>query len=130
VALFALTLLNASCGGPPREKVHPVGGKVLYNGQPAAGATVVFHPKKDDPRALRPIGKVGADGTFTLTTYAHGDGAPAGDYAVVVIWPPAGARKKVGSGDRLGGRYGTPAASPLRARVDEGKNEFPPFELR
>ncbi len=36
---------------------------------------------------MRPHGRVGPDGRFTLTTYQPGDGAPTGKYNVTVVWP-------------------------------------------
>jgi hypothetical protein len=30
----------------------------------------------------------GPDGSFTLSTYGDGDGAPQGGYQVVLLWPP------------------------------------------
>jgi hypothetical protein len=59
---------------------------------------VVFHPKDNaDPQAPRPFGTAGADGSFGLTTSRPGDGAPAGEYRVTVIWPGAAGRKKTGA---------------------------------
>jgi hypothetical protein len=127
--LLVGALLTPSCADSRRQPVYPVRGKILYQGRPETGATVVFHPKNtSDPQAVCPLGKVGADGSFTLSTYAPGDGAPPGDYTVVVIWPPAGGGKK--GGDRLKGRYGNTRNSRLRARVAETDNALPPFELR
>lgn len=51
------------------------------SGGPVANAVVSFSPKQKQPVAM---GKTGADGTYTLTTYDPGDGAAAGDYVVVV----------------------------------------------
>ena len=74
--LAGVLLLGAACSG--RKTVYPVTGKVLFEGRPAAGAVVQFHPQdKADSNAVAPLGQVGADGTFRLTTYAHEDGAPA-----------------------------------------------------
>jgi hypothetical protein len=122
--------LSASFSGRP--KVYPVAGKVLHKGQPAAGARVVFHPSGvADPQALRPLATVGPDGSFALTSYEQGDGAPLGEYTVTVVWPSQSGRRVTGSAvDRLHGAYSDPARSPLRVRVTEGKNELEPFDLR
>jgi hypothetical protein len=127
--LLVGALLTTSCADSRRQQVYAVRGKILYQGRPAAGATVIFHPKNtSDPQAVCPMGKVGADGSFTLSTYAPEDGAPPGEYAVVVIWPQAGGGKK--GGDRLKGRYGNTRNSPLHARLAERDNDLPPFGLR
>ena len=142
LAALAGTLL-ASCGcspGPRLSRLHPVRGKVLYKGQPAVGARVVFHPRHDaDLQAPHPAGVVAEDGSFTLTSYKAGDGAPAGDYTVAVLWPdePGGAAKARGLApkkhpfnDRLQGAYSNPARPLLQAHVVEGDNDLPTFELR
>jgi hypothetical protein len=133
-ALASSLLACGGCSSKPR--LHPVRGKVLYNGQPAVGAKVVFHSKDNsDPQTIRPIGIVTADGSFTLSSRQQGDGAPAGDYAVVVIWPDESAkdRRRVmrqSSQDRLRGAYSNPDKSLLQARIAEGDNKLPAFELR
>ena len=78
LALACLGLLLAGCGprdqGPP---CHPVRGKVLFRGQPAAGVEVFLHPAglaQDAARAPRPHGKTEAQGEFRLTTHRLDDG--------------------------------------------------------
>lgn len=80
----AAALLGASCAA----RLNQVEGKVLYNGQPAKGAVVVFHPQgKDDLTTRHPAGVTGDDGTFSLSTQQPGDGAAPGDYDVTITWP-------------------------------------------
>jgi hypothetical protein len=78
-AFLALAaLLGTSCG-PGRTPVHPVSGQVFFAGKPTPGAVVVFHPVgTEDPQGPRPSGKVQEDGSFSLTTFTPGDGAPEG----------------------------------------------------
>jgi hypothetical protein len=77
---LALALLAAGCG-ESRKPVFPVQGKVLdAEGKPASGAKLIFHPIDDkDPNAVRPVGVADESGSFTLTSYNKGDGAPAGN---------------------------------------------------
>ena len=125
-----LTLLGTSGCERGAAAVGSVRGKVLFNGQPAEGATVVFHPAgSSEPGTLKPSGTVGADGTFTLTTFPHGDGAPAGEYAVAVTWLPPDARGMDNPKNKLPARYADPAQSGLKATVAAGPNELKPFEL-
>lgn len=139
--LSALALLALLCSSCQRGRsCYPVQGQVQVGGKPAEGALVIFVPADANPLALRPTGNVAADGSFTLhsydpeqrTTYT---GAPAGPYVVTVTWPDAPAQEEenavetVEPADRLQGRYGDPATSPLRAEVKEGTNVLPPFEL-
>src|SRR6516165_8301311 len=64
LTLGAAVLFALGCGGSSRKAVHPVRGRVLVDGQPAAEALVTFHPVragKDQPRA---VGNVDAQGNF------------------------------------------------------------------
>jgi hypothetical protein len=122
------TLMLAACSGRG-PKLHPVRGKVLYLDQPAEGAIVVFQPVNSGPDSPTPSGTVGADGSFTLSTYPHGTGAPAGDYVVLVTWLPPNARELENPKNKLPGRYSMATGSPLRATVKPGTNEPEPFRL-
>jgi hypothetical protein len=103
---------------------------VLFDGKPAAGATVFFYPVETDAEALAPYGVTDANGSFTLTTYLTFDGAPAGEYVVTVRWPGPPRRGEDEQGpDRLKGRYDNPKTSKLRATVETKPNDLPPFQL-
>ena len=114
------------CGSGQKPAI-PVKGQVFYkDSQPAAGALVVFHPIPADssPTAVKPSGEVREDGSFSLTTYKPGDGAPAGEYAVTVIWleKPTGPKLTENRGlakDRLDGRYNSADTTKLKATVNE-----------
>jgi len=132
LVLAALALLTG-CGGG-REETFPARGRVVLDGKPPVHALVVLHPidgeaSKDRPR---PHGKVGENGTFVLTTYEPGDGAPPGEYAVTVEWWLA-AKGRRGEDppptNRLPARYARPQTSGLRAVVAGGENELPDIRL-
>jgi hypothetical protein len=81
-----VALLAASCGDK-RLAVFPVNGQVSYKDAPTPGALVVFHPVGSQARqSHRPSGYVQQDGSFTLSTYEPGDGAPEGEYDVSISW--------------------------------------------
>ena len=130
-ALAIAGLANVlACNQPQRPEkisVHPVGGRLLVGGMPAANAQVAFHVL-DGPSAYHPVGITRADGTFSLTTVARDDGAPAGDYIVTVIWPntsiPFDECVEPATHDRLYGAYSDPAKSTLRATVHLGRNDI------
>lgn len=83
--LAVFPFLLAGCGGG--SALQPVSGKVLSDGKPATGATVMFYPDGPADVNARPAtGVVGADGTYTLSTGADGGVAP-GKYLVTVVWP-------------------------------------------
>jgi hypothetical protein len=128
LALLAVIWGALGCGRPSKVPTHPVSGKLTVSGQPAANAQVAFHPLDEGaPRAIRPVGKTAADGTFSLTTFTPGDGAPAGEYAVTVIWiddsNPVDECADPISHDRLTGRYADPSKTKLRATIQPGQNE-------
>lgn len=94
VAPLLIPLLVTGCGRS-RPPVVPVTGKVTFKQTtPAHGALVVFHPVDHQTEKLiggKPVGRVQEDGSFMLTTYEEGDGAPEGEYGVTIDWrgPPA-----------------------------------------
>ena len=128
-----LALGSISCRRGDREAVYPVTGKVFFLGKPAEGATVTFVPRdRDDPKTRRPGGQVQSDGSFRLSTYASYDGAPAGRYAVTIIYPSPEKKENdenVGP-DLLRGRYADPKTTPLTAEVQAGTNDLEAFQLQ
>ncbi len=137
LALAALSLAAlgvASCSNQDgRVPVYKVKGQVLCNNRPTEQALVVFHPVGDNPQLkdVRPVGRVAPDGTFTLTTYTEGDGAPAGDYVVTVDWrrPNPGTDGADVGPSLIPARYNVPTASNLKATVTTGSNDLQPFRL-
>lgn len=132
VSLATVILLFSSCGSAAGPKLHPVSGQVFYEDQPAVGATVVFHPLTTTTGEYRPGAVVGEDGTYTLRTYPHGDGAPEGDYVVLVTWfenPPPGKGDRGEVKSRLPIRYSDRDKSGLKATVKSGSNVIEPFRL-
>jgi hypothetical protein len=109
-----------------RKPVHPVQGKVFFEGTPTPNAVVTFYLlDKDSKRFARAAdGMVEADGSFTLSAYVANDGAPAGDYAVTVVWwsPMVDPEGKAGP-NLLPGRYAKPETTPLKATIKAGSNE-------
>jgi hypothetical protein len=114
-----------------------VSGQVLFEGNkpPPEGAFVVFKPVKAMPLLEKmggnPRGTVGKDGRFKLTTRRPEDGAPAGEYEVIITWhkPEAGASDD--GPDLLRGRYRDPSQSRLpKITIKEGNNELLPIRLK
>jgi hypothetical protein len=116
-----------------RLEAQLVTGRITVGGQPAAGARVVLHPLNAEVKStgLYPYGVADANGTFYLTSYVRGDGAPPGEYQVSVVWPdetyvpksPQEAEEIRMGGqppDRLKGRYATPEKMNLKLVVERG----------
>jgi hypothetical protein len=133
--LAAAALLPASCSRRvDRKPVFPVTGKLVDGDKPAGKAVVFFHPLGNSGAAvLRPVGRVAADGSFRVSTYMANDGAPAGEYAVTVVWPkiPKGAPADETEGpDQLEGRCSNPKASPWHVRVEEAAKDLGTLDLQ
>lgn len=135
-AAAAVFLALAGCE-PAKPSAVPAGGKVTFkkSASEAAGALVVFHPT--DPAAEKrmggkPFGKVGSDGTFKLTSYAEGDGAPEGEYGVTIDLRAKGKESGFSLGDgggggapRLNPKYSNPQQPFTKVTVKKGEpNEF------
>lgn len=127
---LALVLFAAlGCGTKPPDLV-PVAGKVTTgDGKPLEHASVIFHPVGggDGPK---PRGKVGADGSFVLTTHTTGDGAPPGEYRVTVELWLAGARADDPPANRLPAKYARPESSGLIVTVTPGQPELKPLVVK
>ena len=119
------------CQPSDRKPVFPVSGSVYFQGRAAIGVRVAFHPSRDPlDHGLCPQAVVAADGSFRLTTYAAGDGAPSGQYFVTLYWPAPGPDDDVHvHADRLGGRYADPRNTPYSATVSDRAVALPRYDL-
>lgn len=81
---FALStgLLLSGCGADKHPELRGVRGRVTYNGDPVANATLAFY-NDESPRPA--TGRTDAEGNFYLTTFEDDDGALPGEHKVVVI---------------------------------------------
>jgi hypothetical protein len=130
-AVLLAALACCSCGGRPN--VYPVTGKVFFEGQPATGALVAFHPVGDSEQNVLPHAVVAADGTFQLTTFRKHDGAPPGRYQVTVVWRVRRVGAEPGDDDDgfvLTPRYLRPTQSGLLAEVKQEPTALEPFQLK
>ncbi len=76
-AVMISAVLLSGCGG---DGVRPVSGLVTYQGQPVAGADVMFTPTEGKPSH----GITDEEGRYELTTEKPGDGAWIGTHQVTV----------------------------------------------
>jgi hypothetical protein len=137
LAWVAIGLFTAGCKRN-ETKVHPVQGRILVSGKPAARALVTFHPENqtDEKTVIRPTAEVDADGNFRLTSFRSGDGAPEGEYRVSVVWYLANPKPKAVEDDDSNVRnnlpevYARAATTPLRATVTRGANNLPTVDLK
>jgi hypothetical protein len=84
--LAALVVATAlGCGAGSHDvQVHPVQGKVLFDGKPLVGGGSIAFVPAGSQQGKAAGGTIQKDGTYTLTTYADGDGSMAGDFRVVI----------------------------------------------
>jgi hypothetical protein len=78
IGLFTCLLLVTGCSDRPA--IVPVSGKVMIDGQPLTYGTIMVIP--DAARAS--FGKIGPDGSFSLTCYDENDGCVPGKHKVTV----------------------------------------------
>jgi len=130
--LIALTI---GCGGPsdavPKLSLNPVKGKVLLeDGKPVTSGQVVF---VSTTTGISPNGKIGPDGSFTLSSGGQGDGAPAGEYKVKIEPATAlgtsDAKPRPGAKLPYSGIYADEDTSGLKVTVKDGDNSLEPFKL-
>jgi hypothetical protein len=131
-AILIVTVSVLGCGSAEsRKPTYPVTGRILLaDGKPVAHATVVLHPIDGSTDAPKPRGKVDRDGTFTLTTYDGGDGAPSGRYRVTVELWLAGPRQDDPPTNRLPLVFSKPESSGLSADVTNGPTDLGTIRLR
>lgn len=123
----------AAASGPSRLPVHPVSGRITFDGMPAEGARITLNSIGISPlRDINPTATVKGDGTFDVMVYAKGDGAPVGEYVATVRW-----YKTVSNGagvetksNVLPASYGEVHKSPLRIVVKQGRNEVPEIDIK
>jgi hypothetical protein len=148
LAFAAALLLACSDMACAPSGLYPAQGKLVYKGQPAAGARVRLCPEGPDvERALVPAGVVDKDGTFVLGVREKGRGVTPGRYALLVNWPleapvqpppkPAGGKLVTRSRkrpqperDRFNNRYNVATAPQFRVEIKPGSNDLGTFELK
>lgn len=117
------------CGEDWQAQTYPAHGRIAINGEPPVGAVVELHSTGEQPdvRNSRPWAVVQEDGSYILSTYERDDGAPPGEYAVTIRWPPDVSQPSLA--DRLGGAYSKAERSKWSVRISEEENEIPPIEI-
>lgn len=134
---LALLLLPtfAACGGPTETRVPvvQVSGKASFEGKPPEGAQIVLNPVGTSlPEGTRPVGAIKSDGTFQISTYGQGDGAPPGEYVATIQW-----FKLITQGDHAGSRgpnvlpkkYASTETSPIKLSIPNAATELAPIVI-
>lgn len=104
------------------------------NGKPLAEAVVVFHRIGGDVEGnQKPMAIAKGDGSYDLTTYHSGDGAPPGEYAITIELRAltTGGEEPIRNGrNTLPVKYAKPESSGFKYMVVEGENQVPPFIVK
>lgn len=132
VRVASLLLLLAGCGSrdPNLPDLVPVTGTITLDDKPASNTTIIFLPTGPS-NATGIGGATDAAGKYMLRTAHNGDGAPVGDYKVVIskltrkdgsdfpLDSPEGPMD-AGADESLPPVYSDPAKSTLTAKVPAG----------
>jgi hypothetical protein len=130
VLIVAASLLSMGCRQQVQSEVFSVEGVLTVNGEPAANASLAFHPLERDINVCCSVGRTDVRGVFHLTAHAHFDGAPAGDYAVTIVWPEESSLidecncDDILQHDRLKGFYADAERTEIRVTVKPSVNSF------
>jgi hypothetical protein len=129
--VLPLLLVVAGCGrsGPYSGTLYPTTGRVLLaDGKPLTGGSVRFIPTQS---GLAATGKIGPDGTFSLTTKTR-EGAAPGEYKVRIEPSAEMVSKKGGPVKKLpfAARYRNyEGDTGLTATIHSGPNQLEPLRL-
>jgi hypothetical protein len=124
--LIALGL--AGCGAPAEPTLFPARGTVSFRGKAVPRAELTFHPQFEGPGWM-PVGTVGDDGAFAVSTKLPGDGALPGSYKVTIVWRPGAAEDETAP-NLLPRRYADPKTTPLVVELGPSSPQLPPIELK
>ena len=111
--------------------VFPVTGRLVFGDTYPAGALVVLHPLT--PLVdIHPRATVKQDGSFEISSYGQGDGAPAGEYRLTVTWhkPILVQGQPSLSANRFPPRLAQPETTDLNVTVSPGVNQLPPIKIQ
>ena len=98
-----------------------VEGRVTLHGKPVTRGSVIFQPESIAQGALHPAhGRLAADGTYRMSTFAEGDGVTPGQYKVAVrsiVRGPTPEEPATPFVYAVPEKYVTPATSGLTASI-------------
>lgn len=126
----------SGCGqrsDPPPVPVHPVRGRIFYEGKPLSDAVLTFHSVEPTPHP-RPRARSAEDGAFEVTTFRLHDGAPAGEYRVTVSckgsYEGKSEDRDAEAAELLPRVYQRPETTPITVEVHAGDNDLGNLALR
>ena len=122
VVVMVCACVGCDQATPRSVAIYPVDGQVVYQGKPATGAVITFHPL--DSVEQPPLAcEVRANGHYVPTQADGAIGLPEGSYALTLQW-------KEGQTDPFAGRYAQPSSPLLKVKVESTVNLLPPIKLK
>lgn len=115
-------LFGCSDTDPNRKVTVPVRGEIYVDGNPADKVQVLANPDggMDLQQPTLTQATTLEDGSFELSTYAYGDGAPIGSYKLTFTWqnysPMAGSFQ---GPDKLKGTYSDPESAEFSLVIEK-----------
>ena len=121
--------------GESKVPVSPVAGKITVGKETPVGANIILHPQGHTlPEGVSAVGKVGEDGTFSVSIYDLGEGVPAGEYVATVQWFKIGKPTAAGEDplvqDVIPKQYSSPNTSPIKVTVKPEPTQLEPIVIR
>ena len=123
-----LALICLGCGGSRGPEIATVEGTVTMDGEPLAGATVVFMPENGRPAGAR----TDEDGHYVLNFSGDRQGAMPGKNRVRITtmsdpWEDADGTRHPGSAEKVPDQFNR--QSTLEFTVEEGKVNIADFDI-
>lgn len=130
VGAIVAALAFAGCSSETQVPVFPVSGKVSFQGKPPVGAQVILHSAGAGAvDGVVPVGTVQQDGSFTITSYEPGDGAPEGQYVALIRWFRLSKDGTPGP-NVLPAKYASATATPVKVSVASSPVEIPIITIK
>lgn len=122
ICLALMLFLGCSSSRDYGTATFPVTGTVVVDGEPVAGVSVKLHhqTQPDSENLTTSTAFTDADGTFAISTFEQGDGAPAGEYTVTFEWGEYNVISRAMGPDKLKGKYSDPKKSGHNVTVTAG----------
>ena len=129
--LFVAAACLATSGCGQKEEIPElvsVTGKVTFQGQPLANASISFFPADEDKEStsvVRPHAQTDEQGEYELSWNTENGGAPPGKYQVAITAFKPNDDEEVQPESLIPKKYNSPKTSGLIADVrEDGENVF------
>ena len=121
IGIGLAVLLATGCG---QGDWGELSGTVLLNGQPVGPGTITLEPVSADRAGA--IASFAADGKYTVMSAGRKEGAPTGEYPVMIHAGDSYGEETVGPKPKsqISPRYSNPNTSDLKVTIESGENTF------